>query len=188
MPRPRDDDAEQRVLAVTVELVAAHGFADFTVARAAERAGVGRPLVYRRWPDAASLAADAVVRTARPPRTAPLDLDVAGLVRLVTAAVVELSSSAPGRAATDLLSHAGLPDEVRRRLMDEYFVPRRAAVRDAVERVRANGGLRPDLDPDAAVDALVGPSVYRWLTTGVPARRAATERAVRLVLDGLTPR
>ncbi|WP_283135483.1 TetR/AcrR family transcriptional regulator [Rhizohabitans arisaemae] len=58
--RPRDEGASQRILTATLEVVAEYGLAKTTVEAVARRAGVGRPTVYRRWPELGPLVSDAV--------------------------------------------------------------------------------------------------------------------------------
>jgi AcrR family transcriptional regulator len=57
---PRQDPArDARILDAAVELLAEGGFPHLTMERAAQRAGVGKATVYRRWASPAELAAEA---------------------------------------------------------------------------------------------------------------------------------
>jgi AcrR family transcriptional regulator len=49
MARPRDPRIEERILDATEELITEHGYAELTMDAIAERAGVGKPTVYRRF-------------------------------------------------------------------------------------------------------------------------------------------
>lgn len=53
--RPRDADVDRRILDATLALLDEVGPDAVTIAAVAERAGVGRPTVYRRYPDAGTL-------------------------------------------------------------------------------------------------------------------------------------
>lgn len=58
--RPRDPDAEQRILDAALEEYGERGWAGFTMDAVARRAGVGKSTVYLRWQDKDSLLIDAV--------------------------------------------------------------------------------------------------------------------------------
>src|SRR2546422_2245720 len=61
--RPRSRRTEKAILRAASELVASSGLADMTIEGVADRAGVGKASIYRRWPSKAALAFDAVVDT-----------------------------------------------------------------------------------------------------------------------------
>src|SRR2546423_10532763 len=61
--RPRSGRTEKAILQAASELVATSGLADMTIEGVADRAGVGKSSIYRRWPSKGALAFDAVVET-----------------------------------------------------------------------------------------------------------------------------
>src|SRR5216683_4433691 len=54
--RPRDDAADQRILDAAWDLLHAAGYAGLSVDEVAERAGVAKTTLYRRWPTKDHLA------------------------------------------------------------------------------------------------------------------------------------
>ncbi len=48
--RPRDPELDQVILDATIELLCQEGFAGTSVEAVAERAGVSKATIYRRWP------------------------------------------------------------------------------------------------------------------------------------------
>ncbi len=75
--RPRRAGADEEILTVALELLREKGYRDLNVDEVAERAGVAKTTVYRRWPTKGALVAaaiaDGVVRAsgAPPPEGAP---------------------------------------------------------------------------------------------------------------------
>src|SRR5450755_1477729 len=59
--RPRCERARRAILSSTLKFLKTkeNGFADLTIERVAEEAGVGKATVYRWWPNKAALVADA---------------------------------------------------------------------------------------------------------------------------------
>src|SRR5688572_29289493 len=62
--RPRSDAARRRILAAARALLEERGLAGLTVEAIAARAAVGKPTVYRHWPNAHAVAMDAFLETA----------------------------------------------------------------------------------------------------------------------------
>jgi AcrR family transcriptional regulator len=58
--RPRREGADEELLAAAVELLRERGYRDFTVDAVAERTGIAKTTIYRRWPTKGALAAAAI--------------------------------------------------------------------------------------------------------------------------------
>ena len=58
--RPRRAGADEEILAVALELLREKGYRDLNVDEVAERAGVAKTTVYRRWPTKGALVAAAI--------------------------------------------------------------------------------------------------------------------------------
>src|ERR1700691_1020153 len=62
--RARDPEIDARVLAVANRQLSTLGYEAMSLAAVAQEAGTTRQALYRRWPDKASLAADALLAAA----------------------------------------------------------------------------------------------------------------------------
>ena len=78
--RPRDPDADGRILAAASALILLRGFDSMTVDEVASTAGVGKATVYRRWSRKEDLAVAAMERLYRdempPPDTGSIRGDL----------------------------------------------------------------------------------------------------------------
>ena len=76
--RPRSETARTRILAAARALLEERGLPGLTVEGIAARAGVGKPTIYRHWPNAQAVAMDAFSKArsliASRPGGAPLEL------------------------------------------------------------------------------------------------------------------
>lgn len=73
--RPRDPAIDRALLTTTLAEMAAHGFTGMSIDRISERAGIGKPAIYRRFADKAALAIAALALVTvgeGPPRPAIL--------------------------------------------------------------------------------------------------------------------
>jgi AcrR family transcriptional regulator len=61
--RPRREGADEEILAVARELLRERGYGAFTVDTIAERTGIAKTTIYRRWPSKGALVAAAIATT-----------------------------------------------------------------------------------------------------------------------------
>ncbi len=170
------------MLDTTLELLAEHGYV-CSVDDIADRAGVHKTTIYRRWPTKAALVAAAVSRLASievPARRTSEPLD--DLERLaVDVARVLRTGAGRGAMRAVLGATAEDPDLVptARQLLRGRYEIAVAIIQDAV----ACGELRDDVDPTLVWEAIVNPLHMRAIL-GVPASDATARQLVELVLQG----
>ena len=177
MARPLDTKIDDAIHAATLALLAERGFARMSVEAVAAAAGVGKPAIYRRHSDKASLVAAVIARSL--PVLQPPDL---GDTRAELWQAVEQGFPPDGATYVGLIGgliaeherHPELIDAFRRHVLH----PRRAVVRALIERGQERGDLRRDIEPEAALDLFAGPFVARVFAgadTGPRWRRSAFE-------------
>jgi AcrR family transcriptional regulator len=190
--RPRDGGVERRVLSAALGLLHAGGYAALNIDDVAERAGVAKTTLYRRWPtkDHLAIAVAAQILGEVPiPDTGDLRRDLTefggalaeSLNRLRMAGLAGGGASA-GLAAEMAAIVARHPDIGE--LVRAMYAERHALARARLARACEREGLRRDLDHAVLIDQLVGPIYYRILITGAPADREYAERLVDALLDG----
>jgi AcrR family transcriptional regulator len=190
--RPRDGEVDGRVLEAAWELLHAGGYAALNMDEVAERAGVAKTTLYRRWPTKDHLAVAVAARILGEvpiPDTGDLRRDLTDFITAQAASLGRLrqagqpaGAASAGLAAELAAAAARHPDigELVRGLFAQRHDLARARLRRATERE----GLRRDLDHAVLIDQLVGPVWYQILVTGGPADRTYAERLVEAVLDG----
>jgi AcrR family transcriptional regulator len=180
--RPLDEDLSATILDAALDVLGREGYGGFSIAAVAQEAEVHRPAIYRRWPSKVELVV-AAIEALKP---APVDRD-SGDVRSDLVAYLVDAGGGPGnhddlamRLHGELAFHPELDHAVRERLV----VPRRRTLRTILERGMAAGQLCDDLDPELAMDLLIG-LLHARKGTGVVLRPKEVERYVDLALDGL---
>jgi AcrR family transcriptional regulator len=157
---PRVAQTRLAVYAATLAVIAESGVQAATVERIADRAGVSRSTVYRRWPSLAQLYYEAFGTLARrAPQQVQGDTPVE-LLRYLQDYAERLNDDTYCSVLVALLDAAWRDPElaeVRGTLFDERS-SRAAAIVDAGI---ATGRLRPDLDRRQVMDAIVAPFLYR---------------------------
>lgn len=147
----------------------------------AERAGVSKATIYRRWSSKEELVL-AALRTAMGPLD---DVDLGSVRADLEAYLGDLGHRMMQGRMSDVLPHlidVAVHDEQLRRSLDDYVAFRRRPLLAILERGRDRGELRVDVDVDVVVDALIGPYVYRKLLTGDPVDDRFATSLLNLVL------
>ena len=173
--RPRDPEVSEAALAAAVRLVVEEGYQSLTMERVADRAGVSKAALYRRWPNKLALMVDAVEWVTRDtvvvPDTGRVRDDIVGYLagfardKHADADVYDAFSAA-------MESDHELGD--RCRAMMTATVSR--AFRSIVQRAVDRGELGPDADVELLVDLVPALVSYRRRTTGQHPDAAFIER------------
>lgn len=160
------------------------GYAALTMEGIADRAGVGKATLYRRWKSPEEVVAAAVaafVEEIRIPNTGSVEEDL----RLLMRQAVEVYRGRPGRVLPGLLAAMAASEEVGRAVRDHFLEGRRAALATVVDRAVGRGELDPDVDVELILDFLGGPLFYRILVTGAPLDDDLAGGVVDVVLRGV---
>jgi AcrR family transcriptional regulator len=181
-PLGRGPKVRAAVLAATVDELSERGYAAFTVDNVAQRAGVHKTTVYRRWPDRDTLIADALADSVAAelpiPDTGSIEDDLRALAR----SLVSWINSPSGRAvlAVMLSTAAGLPSppEATRHVFRDRI--RRAL--PVVARAVTRGEIPSGTDPAELIKTLVAPIYLRVLITGEPVDDDTADAAATLAL------
>ncbi|GAB4098574.1 TetR/AcrR family transcriptional regulator [Sinomonas halotolerans] len=181
--RPRSAEKEAAILSAALGLLASQGYTRMSLGQVAATAGVSTSTIHLRWKTKADLvtAALASARMAdAPPASGDLRTDLIAILVDFSATIERVNGMA--LIGTCLAEEAHTP-ELLALLRQRTVLPRRALLREALERARAAGEFEAeDLEP--LVSALLGPFYADYMAgrSGDPGWAA---RAVDLVLAGL---
>jgi AcrR family transcriptional regulator len=181
--RPRSEEAHQAILDATLALLAEVGFSALTVEGVAQRAGVGKATIYRRWTSKLPLVVEAFGRL---PALEDADTgSLAGDLKLMLRNYLHLFRSTPLGAVLPSLAGERAHDPELAKLFEPLMRDRRQPLQRAFERAVARGELSPDLDLDLAADLVVGPIAVRLFFSGAKLKPEIVEPIVELALRGI---
>lgn len=190
--RPRDADADDRIIDAALAEYAAHGHAGYSLNGVARRAGVGKSSIYLRWSDKESLLVDAVHARTEAPHADTGSLR--GDLEVITAWGLDYVLSSAGwvtvRIAVDAADTPnGGPDP------NQVGMPHLEALRRVWDHAVERGELAEDAPTEAALamlygSLLMGGMLDRQQLQGldVQGRRVIVDRVVTLVLQALGTR
>lgn len=177
--------SREAILRATRELLAEVGFARLSIEAVARRASVGKPTIYRWWPDKSQLVFDAVADLSEL-LDEELELGFEDSLRWFVGRVVN-HLRAPGTIA----SHPALfADRDAYRVFYETTTrPSQEHFRRLVRRGVEAGEVRPDTDADLLFDLVVGGLVQRLTRQSMldEALDGAEADVVAIVLRATSP-
>ncbi|MFJ8650109.1 TetR/AcrR family transcriptional regulator [Streptomyces sp. NPDC093546] len=159
--RPRDSQVDHAIVRATRELLGERGYAGLTVGAVAERAGVGKAAIYRRYATKQEMIFSAVVHDMQeqaPPDTGSLREDLAALCGIIAAQL----GSAPMDVLAGLLADIYGDSSLAARFSETFLARERLLVTEVLQRAVARGELAELPDPVTVQALLVGP-VFVWL-------------------------
>ena len=184
--RPRLPDTDRAIIKAVADLMTEQGVRGTTINAVADRAGVARGTVYRRWPNRSSMIA-AAIRASR--SWEPLDLgdDLEQNIRQqaeeTRAVLAEPSFQAMIPALAEMQLNAESDEVVR-----STVFPRRRQMAEMYSRLAGAAGFRTDIPPELPNDLLVGGMLYRLLYDGRPPTSDEVQGMVDVILDGIRRR
>jgi len=168
-----------------------HGYSATTVERIAQRAGVAKTTVYRRWGRVDGIVLDLLRELASTgvPLTDTGDFDQ-DLLELAVG-IARFYENERQRLIVEVVVAAGVHDPRARATVKEFFRVRTGQAAELARRAIARGDLPPTTDPVEVIRAMAAPFYYHIFITGEPvdesvARRAATI-AAHAARTGLLP-
>jgi AcrR family transcriptional regulator len=159
--RPRKDDIDDRVLAAARALEREVGFDATTIEAVAERAGVAKTAIYRRWPNKSVLLYEAVLAPADQRPAVPDTGDIRADLLAVLRANASGYDAGARRGLVAAITREALRDErVAELLRTRFFGPRADAIVGRITTAVDRGELRPTVDTALVPALLTGPLQY----------------------------
>jgi AcrR family transcriptional regulator len=198
--RPRSPEARRAILKATHELLAEGGLSSVTIEGIAARAGVGKPTIYRTWPNAHAVAmtalmesdesgqsVDATSKRTVEPAPQPNERSSSALTALRTQLheVARVFSAPLGRSVTLMIAAAEADTELSKAFRNHFILARRNEGRAFLASAMSNGEIRRDLDIDVALDLIYAPVFYRLLMGHAPLTSRFIDDVLNLALKGL---
>lgn len=162
--RPRDARVDQRILDAALDLFLEDGFDAMSIESVAERAGVGKTTIYRRWQSKEELVlatVDTLYEGMEIPDTGDVRAELTNVVKHMHELI---RNTKAGRALPRMASELARGTPLGNAYMRKVMAPRLAVLGAALRRAEDRGDLRKDLDVEIAVASIVGPMMFLVLT------------------------
>ncbi|MDX3189459.1 TetR/AcrR family transcriptional regulator [Streptomyces sp. MN03-5084-2B] len=173
-PGGRTERTRLAALEATLELLGERGYAELTVEAVAERSGVHKTTLYRRWESAEGLVAAALLMGTEQEWTAPDTGSLEGDLRGINLELVRYFTTPGERELPTASISAAFLSARAADALQEFYVDRHARSAAAVHRAIERGEVPPGTDAVEVVRVACGPVFYRLFVSreGVTPRDA----------------
>jgi AcrR family transcriptional regulator len=186
--RPRSERSHRAILDAANELLAERDFVDLTIEDIAQRAGVAKTTIYRRWPGKGTLVFEAFATDYlnRLPLqdTGSLRGDLLALLR---GFIKVVKGTATGRTLVGLIAEVQRDPQLAEIWRDRFVGPVRAQHRVMFERAVERGQASPDTDPEVLLDVVFGAAYHRLLQSHLALSDRFAQAVVEIVVAGVSP-
>jgi AcrR family transcriptional regulator len=188
--RPRNPELDRAILDAVLELLGEEGYGRMSIESVAQRAGVGKPTIYRRWRSKQEMVIDALNRL-----NEQLEAPAEGTVRERLTGLLEQLVSRASRSRADrggllphLIGEMHRSPELRDAVRSTFVAERRGRVTALLHEGVERGEIAPAVDVEVAADMLLSPLLARKLVTGAKVAPPLARALVDLLFDGCAPR
>jgi AcrR family transcriptional regulator len=185
--RPRRPHLDRAILEATLDAFIQDGYEGMSVDSVAERAGVAKATVYRRWPSKQELLIAAgqhlYEEHVRFPDSGELRTDLVTVLRTVRHLATQTKA---GQAMPRMLREIAEGTPLGRAFAERVLLPRFRLAKEILSHAQERGELREDVDLDLAVASLVGTVIFlRVIGQLQEAAPDLPERLVAQLLEGI---
>ena len=183
--RPRSGASRAAVLRAAFGLLCERGYAGMSVEQVAARAGAGKSTIYRWWPDRAALAVEAFFEATQDGLAFPETGSAREDFRRQVGSLARLLRGPQGAAMAAMVAGARHDPALARALTERWVLPRKRWGVERLQRAVAAGECVPDLDVDAALNAIYAP-LYAPIFFGFgPEPQERVDAYLAIVLRGV---
>ncbi|HEX7930988.1 MAG TPA: TetR/AcrR family transcriptional regulator [Sphingomicrobium sp.] len=178
-PRPKATPDE--ILVTTIRLIAELDVSGVSVDMVAERSGVSKATIYRRWPSREALIFEALTYIDYPensPDTGSVRSDFEVLLR----GLVDFLNRDDGGNVYAAFLNAAMRDKNLAQLRGEVARKARLDYERVIERAIRRGELQPDTDVNLLIDFLIAPLVYRKISENTGTSLSDVARIIDIAL------
>jgi AcrR family transcriptional regulator len=183
--RPRSQEARQAILEVAYEMLTTQGPGRLTVEAVAAKAGVGKPTIYRYWPNARALEMAAMLEQPVPDTNVRVGQSAVADLQAQLEKVVAIFAEKRGRQMTQMIAASESDSELSKQFRNTVILRCREEGRAILQRAIAEQHVRASINIEVALDMIYGPLFYRLLVGHAPLSAAFAKDLVDSALAGL---
>jgi AcrR family transcriptional regulator len=183
--RPRSSDARAAILRAASELLDEGGLTAVTMEGIAARAGVGKPTIYRQWPNAHAVALSAFLESMPVEAHVRKSASAVADLKLQLRRIAALFGTRTGRAVAAMIAASQGETELSKAFRIHFIMKSRDQGHLLLKRAVAAKELRPDIDYEIVLDLIYAPIYFRLLIGHGPLDGHFTDSIVEHAVKGL---
>ena len=184
--RPRNLLIRESILKAARELMEELGFAGISMEAIAKRASVGKPTVYRWWPNRHAVVMAALMDKPLLHVEQQKNCSALNALEQQLCLVAETLTSRHGRHLTAIIATADPDTEIAKAFRHHFVLTRRNEGQVIIEQGLKNGEILKNLDIDIVLDQLYGALFFRVLLGHASVDVSFVSKLMKQVFSGLT--
>lgn len=157
-----------RIIEAVFELMRERCLDDVSIEEIAHRAGVGKPTIYKWWPNKAALLLDMFKERVVPHFPVNSTATAEEAIRQQAKELVRLLNGTFGKVSAQIIAEGQSDPTVIADYRENYVRMRRNLTIPVIERGYASGELKRRVEPHLLIDMIYGPIYYRLLVRYLP--------------------
>ena len=182
--RFRGERLRQTILKAALDLVLEVGFRAVSVEAIAAKTRVGKSTIYRWWPNKAAVIMDAFIGELSAASRFPENESAVERLRLQMQNTAKAFRGRIGALVRALLAEAQFDPELAKAFRENWTLPRRKLVHEILQEAIQQGGVRADIEIEAAIDAFYAPIYYRLQMGTGPISEAYIDTVFQQAMQG----
>jgi AcrR family transcriptional regulator len=184
--RPRSEKAKLAILRAAQGLLEEGGPGAVTMEAVALRAGVGKPTIYRWWPDKHAVAMAALMETEetegdiRASRRTALNT-----LKQQLRSITKRFATKTGRHIATMIAASDTDSELSKAFRNHFVMARRTEGKALLEQAVHNSEIRRNLDIEVTLDLLYGPLFFRLLMGHADLNEDFTDQLLNHIVHGI---
>ena len=171
-PAVQEAVSHKQIIDAVFDLLQNKSVQDLTIEEIAKHAKVGKPTIYKWWPNKAALVLDMFQERVVPTYTIGRTATAEEAIRKQAKELVRLFNGFFGKVSADLIAEGQRDDGVMGEYRKRYVTARRNKTIEVIEHGYANGEFKRRVDPQLLIDMIYGPIYYRLLVRYLPLDQA----------------
>lgn len=162
--RPRSEKSRKAILDATRRLLTHMPLGDLSIEAIAKKAKVGKTTIYRWWPSKAAIAMDSFLEQPGVQNIIPTTATPAEAIERQLESLIRQLRGQNGRIIAGIIAESQGSAAVLDLLYDKFLKDRISPLYDHIEKGKADGIFKTELNTEIALDMLVGPLFLRVLS------------------------
>ena len=187
--RPRSAEVHSAIIKATLELLAEEGFDGMSIEAVANRAGVGKTAIYRRWSSKEALVIDALKALDAEVLvvdTGNVRADAAAFLLKAVGAYLRIANQQHVELSLKIIGELYARPELFSTLHAQLFEPRNRQLECLIKRAQDQGELRQDLEAKFIMDLVAGPIIIHALLSTVRPTHYTLDEVITLTVDAVS--
>lgn len=162
--RPRSEKSRKAILDATRRLLTHTSLGELSIESIAKKAKVGKTTIYRWWPNKAAVAMEAFLEQPGVQNIMPSSLSPTEAIKKQIENLIRHLKGQNGRIIAGIIAESQSDESVLDLMYEKFLKDRVGTLYTQFEKGQAEGLFAKDIDPDIAIDMMMGPLFMRVLS------------------------